>query len=230
MKLNNSFKDLSKFERALWLFSVSAVTVSFLCAPTKDYLTLTAALIGVTALIFLAKGYVLGQVLTVVFAVFYGIISFWFRYYGEMITYLGMTGPIAAISVVSWLRHPYQETKEVEVSHLTRGKVVQILVLTAVVTAAFYFILKALGNNSLLVSTFSISTSFFASYLTFLRSPYYGLAYASNDLVLIVLWIIAAFSDSSCVPMIVCFSMFLLNDIYGYVNWNQMKKRQSAGN
>jgi hypothetical protein len=28
--------------------------------------------------------------------------------------------------------------------------------------------------------------------------------------------------------MIACFSMFLLNDIYGFINWIKMKKRQQV--
>lgn len=225
MKLRGSFRALTKFEIFLWLFSVMAVAVSFLLW-SEDYLTLIASLIGVTALIFVAKGNVLGQVLTVVFAVFYGIISFWFRYYGEMITYLCMTAPIALLAIFSWIKNPYEKTAEVLVNRLSVKRLLILCGLTAVVTVIFYFLLKALGNASLLVSTFSIATSFFASSLTFMRSPFYALAYAANDLVLIVLWVFAAYEDISCVPMIVCFIMFLANDIYGFYNWRRMKKRQ----
>lgn len=225
MKLRGSFRALTKFEIFLWLFSVMAVAVSFLIW-SEDYLTLIASLIGVTALIFVAKGNVLGQVLTVVFAVFYGIISFWFRYYGEMITYLCMTAPIALLAIFSWIKNPYEKTAEVLVNRLSVKRLLILCGLTAVVTLIFYFLLKALGNASLLVSTFSIATSFFASSLTFMRSPFYALAYAANDLVLIVLWVFAAYEDISCVPMIVCFIMFLANDIYGFYNWRRMKKRQ----
>ena len=104
--MKNPFRDLTRFELGLWLISLTAVTASFLLSPSTDYLTLAASLIGVTALIFVAKGYVIGQILTVVFALFYGVISFYFRYYGEMITYLGMTSPMAIAAVVSWLRNP----------------------------------------------------------------------------------------------------------------------------
>ena len=103
-----------------------------------------------------------------------------------------------------------------------------MLTLTALTTAAFYFILRAMGNAALAVSTLSITTSFLASYLTAMRSPYYALAYASNDLVLIVLWVIAAISDVSSVPMVACFTMFFLNDMYGFINWRRMEKRQRA--
>lgn len=229
MKIKNPFRDLTEFELILWLASVLVTVASFLLSGCEGLLTTVASLIGVTALIFVAKGYVLGQVLTVVFAVFYGIISFYLRYYGEVITYLCMTAPMAIFCVIEWIRHPYKGTKEVQVSRLSRGRVAIMLVGAAAVTAAFYFILRALGNASLITSTLSITTSFVASYLTFCRSPYYALAYAANDVVLIILWVIAAIGDISYVPMVMCFVMFLANDIYGFINWRRMQKRQILG-
>ena len=228
MKLSNPFRVLTRFELILWAVSFTVVALSFLLVPEKDFLTLAASLIGVTALIFVAKGLVIGQVLCVVFAVFYGIISFYFRYYGEMITYLGMSAPIAIASVISWVRHPYEKSKEVEVSVLSRRKVGFLLLLAVAVTAAFYFILGALNTESLIFSTLSVATSFLASGLTFLRSPYYAVAYAANDVVLIVLWVIATVANVAYLPMIFCFIMFLCNDLYGFYNWRRMQKRQSA--
>lgn len=226
MKIKNPFKAFSKFELSLWLCSVCVVTGSFLLLPSGNLLTLIASLIGVTALIFVAKGYVAGQILTVIFAVFYGIISFFFRYYGEMITYLGMTAPIAILTVISWLKHPYGKTSEVAVNRITKRQVAVMFVLTAVVTGIFYFVLKSLNTANLFLSTISVATSFLASYLTFLRSPYYAVAYAANDIVLIVLWILASIEDIAYLPMIMCFVMFFANDLYGFWSWQQMKKRQ----
>lgn len=220
---------LTKFELGLWVLSVFAVLASSLFSDTVDILTIIVSLIGVTALIFVAKGYVLGQILTIVFAVFYGIISFFFKYYGEMITYLCMTAPIALGATISWLRHPYKGTKEVEVNRLTKKQVVAMIVLGLIVTLAFYFILSALGNANIIFSTVSITTSFIASYLTFYRSPYYAIAYAANDLVLIVLWVLATLENISYFPMIICFIMFFVNDMYGFFNWRRMEKRQNKG-
>lgn len=226
MKLKNPFRDLSEFELRLWQISLGVIAGSFLLSRGGDILTLIASLIGVTALIFVAKGYVLGQVLTVVFAVFYGIISFWFRYYGELITYLGMTAPIAACAVISWLRHPYKGTKEVEVHRLKRGQIFALILAAVATTIAFYYILRFLGNANLLLSTISVTTSFLASALTFFRSPYYALAYAANDLVLIGLWVLASMESISYLPMVFCFVMFFVNDMYGFFNWRNMQKRQ----
>lgn len=228
MKVKKLFKSLSKFELILWISSLVVVSGAFIISNSSDYLTLLASLIGVTALIFVAKGYVIGQVLTVVFALFYGVISFHFKYYGEMITYLGMTTPIAILTVISWLRHPYKETSEVEVRYMNKFQMLIMIILTLVVTVVFYFILKALGTANLLFSTISISTSFLASYLTFMRNPFYGLGYGANDIVLIILWIIASIENPSYIPMVVCFVMFLINDCYGFLNWQRIKKRQTA--
>lgn len=227
--MKNRFRiTLTRFELGLWLTSVIVVAGTYIGFQSGDWLSLTASLIGVTALIFVAKGHVLGQVLTIVFAVFYGVISWAFRYYGEVITYLCMTAPMAALALVTWLRNPYKDSAEVTVNRLSARQWAVMLILTALVTGAFYFILRFLGNAALAVSTVSITTSFLASYLTALRSPYYALAYAANDLVLILLWVIAAFTDISSVPMVACFVMFFANDLYGFVSWKRMEKRQRA--
>ncbi|MBQ8249977.1 MAG: nicotinamide mononucleotide transporter [Clostridia bacterium] len=226
MKIKNPFRDLTRFEVGLWLLSVVVIIASYAISRGGDLLTMIASLIGVTALIFVAKGYVLGQMLTVAFAVFYGIISFFFSYYGEMITYLFMTAPIAIVTVIEWIRHPYEGTKEVQVSHLTRTMKIVMVIGAILSTVAFYFILGALGNANLIVSTLSVTTSFVASYLTFCRSPYYALAYAANDIVLIILWVLSTLTSISYLPMVFCFVMFFANDIYGFYNWKRMQKRQ----
>ncbi len=225
--LKNPFKKLNKFELCLWIFSLILVSVSFILAEQKDVLSLIASLIGVTALIFVAKGMVIGQILTVVFAVFYGIISFFFAYYGEMITYLLMSAPIAILATIEWIKNPYKKTETVAIKKLTAKDIVIMIILCAIITVAFYFILKAFDTANLVFSTISISTSFFACYLTYLRSPYYALAYACNDIVLIVLWTLATIKNIAYLPMIVCFTAFLLNDLYGFFNWSKMQKKQN---
>lgn len=203
------------------------ILVSACCGGSESLLSLFASLIGVTALIFVAKGDVLGQILTVIFSILYAVISFTFHYYGEMITYLCMTAPIAAMAVVSWIRNPFQKGRpEVRVNHLQKSEYILLLFLTILITVIFFFILKALNTPNLFPSTVSVATSFLASYLTFRRSRFYALAYAANDLVLIILWIAASFTDLQYIPMILCFSMFFLNDLYGFISWSRMQKRQ----
>ena len=180
-------------------------------------------------LIFNAKGNPLGQLLMVIFSLLYGVISFTFAYYGEMITYLGMTMPMAVVALVSWLRHPYQGNRaQVKVNTVGKRELLLMWGLTAVVTVGFYFVLAYFETANLVPSTLSVTTSFVAVYLTFRRSPYFALAYAANDVVLIVLWVMASLHDVSYLSVVVCFIAFLVNDLYGYVSWQRMKIRQTG--
>lgn len=219
---------LTKTEFLLWFISEIIIVLSFLFVTDKDYLTLFASMIGAFALIYVAKGEPLGQIVTVIFSVVYSVISFKFHYYGEMITYLGMTAPIAVMSAVSWLRNPYKKDRaEVKISKLSAKSACIMLLLTIAVTVAFYFILRYFNTANLAVSTISIATSFLASYLMLLRNPFYAVAYAANDIVLIVLWVLASINNIQYLPMIICFVIFFINDIFGFVSWQKRKKQQS---
>ncbi len=227
----NKLKYFTFWEIALWIMSILSITVSFFMFDKENYLTLSASIIGVTSLIFNAKGNPFGQLLMIIFSFLYGIISYAFSYYGEMITYLGMTAPMALFALISWLKNPYKGNKsQVKVNQITKKEVFFMLALTALITAIFYFILAYFKTANIVPSTVSVTTSFIAVYLTFRRSEYFAIAYAANDVILIVLWILASIKDMSYLSVVICFAMFLINDLYGFINWQRMRRQQSIEN
>ena len=193
----------------------------------ENYLTLVASLVGITSLIFNAKGNPFGQLLMIIFSLLYGIISFTFSYYGEMLTYLGMTMPMAIFAFVSWLKNPHNGNKsEVKVSSINKKEIVLMWFMAIIVTVIFYFILEAFNTANIIPSTISVTTSFIAVYLTFKRSSFFALGYAANDIILIILWILASITDIHYISVVVCFVAFFVNDVYGFVNWQKIKERQ----
>ncbi len=231
--MSKRFSLTSYFSRndiILWTSSVSLIIIAFIVFNRESYMTLAASLIGVTSLIFNARGNPVGQFLMVIFSILYGIISFSFGYYGEMITYLGMTMPMAVFALISWLRNPYNGNRaEVQVNRISVIETALMSVLTIIVTVIFYFVLDAFGTANIVPGTISVTTSFVAVYLTFRRVPAFALAYAANDIVLIILWVLASFSDTRYISVVVCFAAFFANDIYGYISWRRMEKRQANG-
>ena len=222
------FKYFTTGEQILWISSVVLITLSFIIFDRGNYMVLVASLIGATSLIFCAKGNPFGQFLMIIFGILYGIISFSYAYYGEMITYIGMTVPMAFISLVSWIKNPFKENKsEVKIEKLKKYEPIFMAFLVCAVTVVLYFVLKIFNTANLIISTVSVSTSFLAAYLTFRRNPYYAFVYALNDIVLIVMWILATVDDISYLSVIICFIMFLFNDIYGFINWQRMREKQS---
>ena len=229
MKIKEFLNYFTLVEKLIWSISVFLIVSSFLIFGEGSVLTLIASVIGVTALIFLAKGNAAGHILMIVFCLFYGTISFTFRYYGEMMTYLGMSLPMCLSALISWVRHPYQKN-QVEIHRVRRKEVLGALILTACVTFVFYYILLWTKTANLIPSTVSIATSFFAASMMFCRSPYFSLAYAANDVILIVLWVLASLQDVSYLSVVVCFVAFLMNDIYAFISWRRMERAQRAEN
>ncbi|MBR4943499.1 MAG: nicotinamide mononucleotide transporter [Clostridia bacterium] len=227
MKVKKFLTYLTPFEWCLWLGSLMVILLSYLLGGDYYILTLIASLMGVTALIFIAKGNVVGHFFIIIFSILYGIISWNFRYYGEMITYVFMSLPSSVIACITWLKNPSKRGKsEVAVAPMTKKKLLLVGVGDLVVTIAFYFILRHFNTANLIPSTISVATSFFAASLLILRSPYYALGYSVNDIVLILLWTFASIKSLSYLPMIFCFLTFLVNDGYGFLCWKRMQKRQ----
>ncbi|MGT2932915.1 nicotinamide riboside transporter PnuC [Streptococcus catagoni] len=217
----------SKTEWLLWIMSLLTILITYILFETNSPLALTASLIGATSLIFSSKGNPIGQGLTIIFAIIYAYLSLENHYYGEVITYFFMTLPMAIFSLFSWLNHPFEGKKsQVLISRLTQNDLYLLVISTAFITLAFYFILAFFHTAFLWISTLSIATSFSATFLSYKRSPYFALTFGFNDLVLIILWLIEAQKDYSHYSLVICFAIFLLNDIYTFYNWIRLQNSQ----
>ncbi len=220
-------KYFTVFEWCLYLFSIIIILFCFFFFKNSDYIQLITSLIGVTSILLVSKGTPIGQVTTIIFSIFYGIVSYFVGYYGEMITYLGMTTPIAILALISWFKHPSKENKnEVEINELNYKEYLFCLLLALIVMIIFYFVLKALNTSNLIISTLSVFTSFIAAYLTMRRSRFYALGYVLNDIILIILWLLAMKDNFNYLATVITSSIFLINDIYGFINWSRTLKKQ----
>lgn len=119
-------------------------------------------------MVFAAKGNVWAQILMIIFSILYGIISWRFHYLGEMITYLGMTMPMAIWSTITWLKNPAKNGKEVAIQKLRLKHIVWLMLFGTITTIVFYYILAVLNTPNIVFSTISITTSFLAATLTML--------------------------------------------------------------
>lgn len=220
------FSNFTKVDWAVFISSLIGIIISNILSQDFDVLILIATLFGTGALIFMAKGNFMAHILIIVFSILYGIISYRFNYISEMITYLGMTLPLAVISLISWVRNPAgPDTKnEVKIAKMTPLKWIIILILAAGATVGFHFIMVYFNTPNIVFSTISITTSFLAAALTILRSPLYAIFYMANDVVLIILWTLATIENPVYFPMIINFVIFLGNDLYAYFCW---KKREA---
>jgi len=221
--MNVSF---DKVEITLWIISSIMLVGSFLFSQSS-VLLLIVTWIGVTALLYLAKGEPLGQILTIIFSMSYAIISFELKYYSETITYAFMTLPSAVLALISWLKHPYEKEKAtVKIGAVQMKQFIFIVILTLLVTMIFHILLRLHNTPYIYIATLSITTSFLAAMFMIFRSRYYALFYAANDVVLMLLWGITFLDDTSYLPLFICFLIFFVHDLYAFFNWKVISIKQ----
>lgn len=228
MKLRNPFRGFTKFEWCLWIGSIIIITVAHFAAGSQDWVALVVSLEGVTSLIFAARGDPLAPMLFIIFAIIYAVKSFFVSYYGEMLIYLCMQLPVSVVSFITWLKNINKGDNRVKVGRLSWKKVVVMLALDIAVTIPFYFLLKYFNTANLIPSTVSVATSFAALFLMTLRIPQYALAFVLNDVVMIVLWSMALTQNIGYISLVVCFSIFLINDTYTFISWFRRSKKGEA--
>lgn len=225
--MHKKINGRSLFELSILIFGGAALILSFFLQPgEKNYLSLFTSLLGMVAILMVAKGLIIGQYFTFVYGVVYAVLSYFSGYYGECILCAITILPSAAFSLFFWLRNPSKERGKVKVNKLSAKEYVLVCVGSVVLTIAAYFILRALHTAELIVSTVSFVTSISAAYLLIRRSPFYAVCYIANDVVLIVLWSLALARGESVLPSVICFCVFLVNDSYGFFNWQRRSKTE----
>ena len=183
---------------------------------------------GVVSVLTVAKVLVIAPFINIVYNILYAIISIIQGYYGEAIIYIGLMIPICVLSIISWLKNKNKEnTDVVEVNKIKGKEYTYLAIATVLATVAFYFLLKVLNTNQLIISTISLVTSIVASYLMLRRCSYYALGFILNDVILIILWsLVVVESGIGYLPTVISFSVFLINDIYGLIHWKWEEKKQ----
>lgn len=217
----------SLFELCILIFGSTALVLSFFLQPgEKNYLSLFASLLGMVAILMVAKGLIIGQYFTFVYGVVYAVLSYFSGYYGECILCAATILPSTAVAIVSWTKNPSKERGKVRVNKLSAKEYVLVCLFSVALTFAAYFVLRAMHTAELVVSTVSFVTSISAAYLLIRRSPFYAVCYIANDVVLIVLWSLALARGESVLPSVICFCIFLVNDTYGFFNWRRRGKTE----
>lgn len=220
------FKDWSGFELIL-LFVNPLIVLIVGIIFKNDALTIITSVGGIIGVCLSAKGLAIGQVIGLIIAILYSIVSYTNAFYGEMLIYLVYMSPMYIWSIVSWIRHKNKKTESVEVYTIKWKEWVVVGVSAVAVFIGFYFLLKALNTNELIVSTLSVVDNLFAVYLLARRSKYGFVSFIVNDVILIVLWGIPVIQGNLLLlAMLFNPIMNLISDIYGVVNWTKMQKKQ----
>lgn len=223
------FKNWNWFEIIFLVVSLLTITTCFIFAKDKNILSFIASMLGIVSVIMVAKGLVVAPFFCIVSNILYAVLSLTQRFYGESIIYFCLMIPINIGTIITWLKHKNSKNSDVvQVNKLKKVEYLAVLGVALVSTVAFYFLLKAINTNELIVSTLSLIFSLVAAYLSFRRCKFYALAFLIDDVIQIVMWGLAInASGIAFLPTLICFALYLINDIYALFHWIREEKNQS---
>ena len=220
------FSDWTKFEIMLLSFSLLIVITSgIICNST--ILTIICSITGILCALTQAKGKVISQFIGLVLVVLYSILSFQNKYYGEVLIYIFIMLPLFISGIISWIRNVNEETNTVEKNDLTKKEWMILTIISIGLFIGLYYLLKYFNTSQLFVSTLSMVTSLFATYLVARRSKYGFLFYIGNDIILFILWGIPVIQgELVLIPMLFNPIINFVNDSYAWFSWNKRGKNE----
>ena len=219
------FKNWTKFELGLITSGIILILFAGILGKS-DLLTIVASITGVLCAINQARGKVSSQFIGLVLVILYSIVSYNNRYYGEVLIYIFIMLPLFISGIISWIRNVDKETDTVIENRIKKKEWTILSVLSIVLFIGLYYLLKYFNTSQLFVSTLSMVTSLFATYLVARRSKYGFLFYIGNDIILFILWGLPVFyGNYMLLPMLVNPIVNFANDTYGWVSWNKRGKK-----
>lgn len=215
------FKDWKPFEIGLLVFDIIAIAISSAIGKS-GILTILTSLTGVICVLLQAKGKIVSQLVGILEAILYSILSYQNHYYGEIIIYGLVVFPMYIYGVISWVTHKNEETDTVKPNQISQKEWGALSFASVMGFVGLYYMLKYFNTSQLLISSLSMVTSLVATYLITRRSKYSFLFYIGNDIILILLWgIPIVHGDFYLLPILVENCILLINDSYGLKNWNE---------
>lgn len=222
-------KNWNWFEIIFLIVSYIALTLCFVLGTEKHTFSFIVSLVGVSSVMLVAKGLTIAPIVSIIYNILYATLSVTQKYYGETIIYTVIMIPLSIISLVSWVKNKNGgKGEQVQVNKISKKEYLILSLVIVALTIGFYFLLKALHTNELIVSTISLVAPVISAYLMLRRSSYYAICFIVSNAVLIVLWGLSIkTAGAGFLPTICSFVIFTVLDIYGLIHWKQEGKRQN---
>ena len=228
--LKKLFYDWTKFEITLLVISLISVGITGIIC-NSSLLTIICSIAGILCALTQAKGKVISQFIGLLIVVLYSILSFQNKFYGEVIIYVFIMFPLFISGIISWIKNLNKETNTVTENKLHKKEWIVLTIISIVLFVLLYYLLKYFNTSQLLVSTLSLVTSLFATYLVSRRSKYGFLFYIGNDIILFILWGGQVVKGNfALIPILVNPIINFINDSYAWKSWNKREKREENKN
>lgn len=225
-------RDWTLFEK-LWLLIFTAVNVYLFFAWSDSLIGLISSITGMLCVVLVAKGKIANYYFGIIQTSTYAYISYGYGLYGEAMLNGLFYLPVQFIGIYLWNKHRTEQGvqgEDVKVKRLSKAGWVYTISIAVILIIGYGFFLKYLGGSNIWTDSATNVLSVMAQILMLKRFAEQWLLWISVNILSIYLWISALVSQGgNDFSMLVMWTAFLVNSIYGYINWRKLYSKQAQG-
>jgi len=222
--------DWTLFEK-IWLAAFAASNIYLFFAWGDSLLGLISSLSGMLCVVLVAKGKISNYYFGVVQTATYAYISYTYGLYGEAMLNVLFYLPIQFIGIYMWNRNKTNQAvlgEDVQVKRLTRRGWIITVSVSVVASVVYAELLRVIGGQQVRLDSVAVVLSIIAQILMLKRYAEQWVLWIVVNLLSIALWVITLVNTGgNDWTIMAMWSAFLVNSVYGYVNWLRIEGKQN---
>lgn len=228
-KVREYFKDWTLWEK-LWLGMFTLIIIGLSIYWQDKLMGVICSLTGIWCVVLVAKGRISNYWVGIVNIILYAIISYGYKYYGEVMLNAFYFLPMQFVGAYIWIKNKKSGTKDnVIVKFLTNKQRVLWSIISILGIIGYGLVLKHLGGSLPFIDSMSTVLSIIAMILMAWRFMEQWILWIVVDVVTIILWFAVMVNGGNDISILLMWVAYLINAVYGMSNWIQMYKLQKSG-
>jgi nicotinamide mononucleotide transporter len=227
--MNKLLKDWTLFEK-MWLLTFTGVNIYLFIALHDSLIGLVSSITGMLCVLLVAKGKISNYYFGIVQTVTYTYISYTYGLYGESMLNGLFYLPIQFIGIYMWSKHKTDNSvkgEDVIVNRLTNKGWVYLITIMVVTSSIYAYILNAIGGQQVRLDSIAVVLSIIAQFLMLKRFAEQWVLWIVVNVLSVTMWfIVLASKGGNDYAMLVMWSAFLVNSVFGFINWLKLSKEQ----
>lgn len=230
-------KNWTLFEK-VWMITATVIILGLSLLWKDTTVGFIASISGIWCVILVAKGKLSSYFFGVINAITYGYVAYSYGLMGEAQLNWYFYLPLQVVGFVLWYRNSKQSEKlgvEFKNGQEIQAKKLNFknwLILIPSVLAAYFgysYYLNDIGSNFAGLDALAVVLSIFAQILMMLRYTEQWLLWIVINVITVALWFFVLLTHGgNDWSMLVMWIAFLVNSVYGYINWNKISKQEGV--
>lgn len=213
------FQDWTGWER-WWLAAFTALNVGLFFVWEDTLIGLATSLTGMLTVVLVAKGKTSNYYFGIINVILYAWIAWQSRYYGEVMLNLLYFLPMQFVGIYLWRRNAVLPgADEVRAEWLPWSRRIAWGTASVIGVAAYGALLYWLRGTLPFVDATSTVLSVIAMILMVRRVVEQWVLWIVVDIVSIYMWAHILLTDGTGMSMLVMWSAYLVNAVYGLISW-----------